>query len=95
MTENGIVTLKLSKMSATVLTTLLGLAVAALATNLYTLNRGLLEIQLWKTSLDAQDSIIKNTLPRSEWVLEKVYLSAEIEQLRARIASLELQDRPR
>lgn len=87
--SNGAVTVKLSKMSATVITSLLGLAVVALASNLWTLNRGLLEVQIWKASLDAQDSALRNSLPRGEWVLERQLLHAEIEQLRARIVLME------
>ena len=89
MANNEPVTLKLSKMTATVITSLLGIAIVALASNLWYLNRGLLEIQLWKTSLEAQDSALRNSLPRGEWMLEKQLINAEIEQLRARIVFME------
>lgn len=90
MADNGNgVTFRMSKLQATIFATLFAAAVIALASNLWTLNRGLLEIQIWKTSLDAQDSALRNSLPRGEWVLEKQLINAEFEQIRARIAVLE------
>ena len=92
MAENS-VTVSLSKLQAGVLTSVLAAGAIALITNLISLNRGMIELETWKTALDAQDSVIKNTLPRSEWNLEKQYMGAELEQLRQRLILLENKDR--
>lgn len=72
-----------------ILASLLTLSIVAIAGNLVSLNREMIGLMAWKTNLEAQDSALRNSLPRTEYEIERRYLSAELEQMRARISILE------
>lgn len=76
----------LLKIAAGVITTLLTLAIAAIAANLATLNREMIELQAWREQV-----VTSATVPRTEADLREKILSGNIEQNRLRIEVIERQ----
>lgn len=79
----------LLKWGGGIMASLLTLSIVAIASNLVTLNREIIGLNAWKAQLDATDSALRNSLPRSEYEIERRYLSAELEQIRARMTIIE------
>lgn len=74
----------LLKIAAGVITTLMTLAIAAIASNLVTLNREMIEMRAWREQLATSA-----TVPRSEIDLREKILAAEIAQVRLRVEAME------
>lgn len=72
------------KIAAGAVTTLLTLAIAAIASNLVTLNREMIEMRAWREQLATSA-----TVPRSEIDLREKILAAEIAQVRLRVEAME------
>jgi len=92
--EKSDVTFKLSRWASSILATLLVGLVVGSVTNVFAVRDAVKELQFWRSSLESSDSILRTALPRTEWAIEKQYLHAELEQLRARIVFIENRERP-
>lgn len=90
--EPGGATIRLSKLQTTILSTLLAAVTIAIGTNLFYLNDSVRSLAEWRTRLDAQDSILKTSLARNEWLLEKQLIDLKLEQMRSRLDLLEKED---
>lgn len=72
------------KIAAGVVTTLLTASIIAIAANLVTLNREMIELQAWREQV-----VTSATVPRAELELREKIIAGNIEQLRLRLEAME------